>query len=170
MFPDLAHYTSCILHSFRRNIVQPYVTFVNTVQAHFNTREAPRPAVSRSSVHIHLGMPIPCLRRPFGAPLTVSSTQSSHDKHLFNLNSCGNIDPKPVNQRAQDALDLPETSPFRRILQGAVKGADFDPRSSLHKARTRSGPMCVEDIVLRIRHGGQGMTGQRNCRGRDGAR
>ena len=40
------------------------------------------------------------------------------------------LNPKPVNQRAQDALDLPETSPSKRILQGGVKGADFDPRSS----------------------------------------
>ena len=115
------------------------MTFMNTVRAYFNTHEVPRPAVSRSSVHIHLGMPILCLRRPFGAPLTM---QSSHDKHLFNLNSYGSIDPKPVNQRAQRALDLPETYPFKRILQGALKGADFDPRSSLYKARTPSAPMC----------------------------
>ena len=81
-------------------------------------------------------MPIPCLTRPFGAPLTVyfvlvraqnlhthqPSPQSSHDKYS-NLNSYGNINPKPVNQRARDALGFPETSPFKRILQGAAKGA-----------------------------------------------
>ena len=117
------------------------MTLMNT--AYFNTRKVPRPAVSRSSVHIHLGMPIPFLKRPFGTLLRVDfvlvraqnlhtrhpCTQSSHDKD-FNLNSYGDINPKPVNQRAQDALNLPETSPFKRILQGAVKGAKFDSRSS----------------------------------------
>ena len=91
--------------------------------------------MSRSPVHMRLGMLISCLTRPFSAPLTVyfvlvraqnlharhPSTQFSHNKHS-NLNSYGNINPKPVNQRPRDALDFPETSPFKRILQGAAKG------------------------------------------------
>ena len=40
---------------------------------------------------------------------------SSHASYSY-----GNANPKPVNQRAQDALDLPETSPSKRILQGGT--------------------------------------------------
>ena len=53
-----------------------------------------------------------------------SSYASSHASYSY-----GNANHKPVDQLAQDALDLPETSPSKRILQGGVKGADFDPRS-----------------------------------------
>ena len=58
---------------------------MNTVRAHFNTRKVPRPAMSRSSAHKHLGMPIPCLTRLLGAPLTIYfvliRAQNLHTRH-----------------------------------------------------------------------------------------
>ena len=77
----------------------------------FDARGVSRPAMSRSFIHMHLDMPIPCLPRPFGAPSTVYFVliraqtficaivlpSPATNKH-FNQNSYGNLDPKPANQ------------------------------------------------------------------------